>query len=202
MVKAIPIKDADLLELIRFEAAKLKRRLPTGYDADDLESVGNEAALEALRRCDKTDPVRFRNTLRLKIRDRMKDFLDSLKVPGRANARLPADADGNELPVIDARAADPAGMALGGELVLQPGAGKMLPSPEKVAELATNLRAVMYGSIRAAHVSRAMRQLGRKAAGGDLAAIRELSRIIGPGQAGPVQAGPVQQTAVFVNAKD
>ena len=203
MVAHSPLGDAEMIAVIRFEARQLRHRLPAGYDQDDLESVGNEAAVEALARADRTDPARFKATMRLTIRNRMKDFLKSLKVKGRAMARLPADADENEMPVRDLRADDPADRAAAREVVLAPGAGKVvvrnpaLPSPDVAAAKAAALREVMFGAIRADHVLAMMAAIGEKAADGDLPSARFIRDLIDR-----PQAGPVQQTAVIINGSD
>jgi hypothetical protein len=194
----------DLLRIVRQEAVSFRSRHP-GHDLDDLMSVAGEAVAEALARlAPDMDPEKRWNLVKVTIRSRLKDFARAERVPGRKCSRLPADEDGNDLPVLDRRAADPADRAAAREIVLAAGAGKVvvrpgagLPTPGEAAAKAAALREVMFASIRADHVRAMMAAIGEQAAGGDLKAAEFIRRVI----AEPAP-GPVQQTAVIVHGGD
>ena len=174
--------DAEIARLIRHEAVAFRSRHPR-FDLDDLMSVAGEAFAEALARLDPgLDRDRHWNTIKTTIRSRLKDHARSERVPGRSCARLPADEDGNELPVEDRRAADPCARAAAREILLPPGAGKVvapLPGPSEAARRVELLREVMFQAIAPEQVNSMMQKLMTAAAAGDPAATRSVIRLLG-----------------------
>lgn len=196
MVAFNPLDDAELLALIRYEARALAPKLPTGYDRDDLESVAGEAVVEHFARADRSDPHRFKASLRICIRNRMKSFLASLRVKGRACSRLPQGEDGETLPVADQRSADPSDRAAAREVLTN---GVLLPAPDRIAARVRVLRETVVGSIRRRDIRAAMHALGEKAAAGDAKALNALLDLIGRPEV-PVASSPATQ--VIVHAGD
>jgi hypothetical protein len=201
MVKKIA--DGDLLNLIRFEAVRLARRLPRGYDRDDLESVGNEAAVEALARYDAADPDRFRAVLRLTIRNRMKSFIaqvGGLHRKSRAKeVGFPVCAEtGEPVELPDRRAADPAERAAAREGAFSLArVARRTPPPDRVAERVVALREAMFAAVSAGDVAEVMAGLVRDAKAGDAKARKLLLDYLQPGR-----SGVTVQQAVVVNAAD
>lgn len=185
-------------------AARKFPRLPPGINAEDLESAGNEALLEAAARYDPACGVPWKNFAYTGLKRAMQNAV-------RAQRRHPTAAlqpvhDGEELPPPrDPRAADPGEAAAARELVRRPrqrlsarSLGEVLPSPAAVADQVTRLRAAMFGAVSEADVADVMQSVVAKAKGGNMGAAKLLVDLLGPGRSGVT----VNQQAVVIRTGD
>lgn len=200
------------IEQARWAASRF-HKLPAGLDRQELESVGNEAVMEAIVTWDPANGD-FRGYARLVARSRMQDAIRAAR--SRARGRVPFQptlADGSTAqPPVDTRADDPAEVAMARDeledaraavAVVRPRETRLkvselqsvLPAPDVVADRVAELREAMFGAINTSDVTAAMDALKQKAAAGDLRAIKLLIDMLAPKAAPTATAN----AAVFVN---
>lgn len=125
----------------------------------DLESAGNAAVAEAVRKFDQADDAEFVRLLRTCVRRRMIDEVKRLTHKGRGMPTgLPQDADGSQIAIRDAAADDPADLAVAAEYDL--------PTPAEVAIKATKLKLAVLDAVTPGDVRDIVRAQVRKAKAG------------------------------------
>lgn len=188
--------------LVAIEARRFGT-LPPGVSVEDLESLGGEALLAAAAEYDGPDDA-WRRWAKIYLRNRMRGFVRQARQ--RANRRVPLEIEtpeGDFMPRVDPRVADPAELAAAREsLTTRPATagrlGRDLPSPAAVAQKVTELREAMFGALDAGKVATMMQALQDRAGKGDLKAIKLLVDLLAPARSGVV----VNQQAIVVNRGD
>lgn len=182
------------------------RGLPRGVSVEDLESIGNEALLEAYAVYEPGSGP-WKAFSRHVAKQRMKSFLARARELARRSAPLEIlTPDGDELPRADPRAVDPAELASARE-VLAPvsrpttrmsSLTKSLPSPAEVADRVTKLRAAMFGAISEQDVQAVMAGVVERAKDGSARDVKLLLDLLAPSRSGVT----VQQQAVVIHQGD
>lgn len=198
---------ADALPAVRYLAVGMARRgLPPGIDADDLESAGNEALLEARAGFDPLKGYSWLQYAKLVARSRMKAVVAKAAKVARRRADLEVETeDGDFLPRPDPRAARSDDLAAAREPLAAGGRRTLsvkrlrgeLPPPDVVAEKVAALREAMFAAVKADDVSAVMASVVAAAKAGDLKAAKLLLDYLQPGR-----SGVLVQQAVVVNAAD
>jgi hypothetical protein len=194
------------LPTVQWIARVMERKgQPYGVNRDDLESVGNEALMEARAYFD-PDKYTWIEFVKLTARSRMTDEINKAKQRRSRTAPLEIEtADGEFLPREDTRADRPddraaarEGMAKGKPATLavtQVRAG--LPTPDAVALKVAALREAMFSAVKTEDVTEVMGSLVEKAKAGDLKAMKLFLDYLAPSR-----SGVVVQQAVVVNPGD
>jgi hypothetical protein len=171
------------LAIMREEAERAagqwsKSRRRGMFQADDFESVANEAVVEVLGKFDPdADPVRFTAMLRMCVRRRIFDYV-RVESGGRSPNRIVPHGqhetpDGELIALVDQSADDPAGRAEVRELAAS------LPSPAEVRVKALALKAAVLSAIGPDTLTRIIRKQAEKAEAGDTKSARLILQVIG-----------------------
>lgn len=160
------------LRIVAESAKAIYRKIPKGMGIDlmDLESAGNAALAEAIRKFSDLGEVHFENKMRIMVKNRMTDEIRRLSHRGKASAvGLPEDEDGGAIAIRDGMADDPAAMCEAGEEVDGVLARyERLPSPVEVAAKAASLKAAILDSVSAVDVREIIEMQVKKAKAGSL----------------------------------
>lgn len=194
------------LPTVRWLAQAVARRgLPPGINVEDLESVGDEALVQAAATF---DPQKYTwvDHVKAVVRSRMKDEVRAARTRASRSAPVEFEAeDGDFLPRPDPRVSQPGDLAAAREAVATPGVRTVslkrtrgnLPTPDAVAEKVAALREAMFAAVKTDDVSEVMATIVAAAKKGDLKAAKLLLDYLQPGR-----SGVVVQQAVVVNAGD
>jgi DNA-directed RNA polymerase sigma subunit (sigma70/sigma32) len=193
----------EAIQLIPLAASKFK--CPKGLNAEDLESAGNEALLDAAIRFDESAGVPWKNFAYQRIKWAMQKAVRKHRQTVASSLQPEIDGETMSLPV-DPKSSSPLAIAEARELVTrrQPKLSirsmeQSLPDPAAVADQVTKLRAAMFGAISADDVADVMQSVVSKAKGGDLKASKLVMDLLAPGRSGSTV---VHQQAVIVSQQD